>query len=543
MIRNCRVRFIRKTSYQKLPILTILLINVLLLSGLQNVFSQDSIAIKYASTIQESDLKKHLNILASDEYEGRETGKKGQKLAEKYLVKQFKSYGLPPVVDNNSSFLQVFELREEKWGDLNLTIAGKNYQHLKDFYAFGRYNTISDLEQDKIIFLGYGIESDNYNDYENADVKGKVIMIFSGEPVDKKGNSLITGSKQLSSWSTNMRKKITHSLEKNVKAVIIVDEEFESHITTFSKYITHPSVRLASDKEKQQEETFGYAYISPEVAKDIFEGKKKSMEKIRKKISKKKEPFNTTIDKKIRFDFNRISTPLLGSNVLGYVEGTDLKDELVVITAHYDHIGKEDSLIFNGADDDASGTVTVLEIAEAFAKAKREGNGPRRSILCMPVSGEEKGLLGSSYYSDNPVFPIDKTVANLNIDMIGRIDEKHKDKPNYVYIIGSNMLSTELHKINEEANETYTNIYLDYAYNKKDDPNRFYYRSDHYNFAKHNIPVIFYFNGTHEDYHQHTDTVEKINYNILEKRGKLIFHTAWKLANRDKRIVVDVKEQ
>jgi Zn-dependent M28 family amino/carboxypeptidase len=230
---------------------------------------------------------------------------------------------------------------------------------------------------------------------------------------------------------------------------------------------------------------------------------------------------------------------LQGENVLGYVEGSDKKDELVVITAHYDHIGKDDEDVYNGADDDGSGTVAVMEMAQAFAKAKAEGHGPRRSMLFMPVSGEEKGLLGSEWYSEHPVFPLANTVADLNIDMIGRVDTGHTSSPPYVYIIGSDRLSTDLHHINENANATYTKLVLDNTFNNEKDPNRFYYRSDHYNFAKHGIPVIFYFNGVHDDYHQPGDEVQKIRFDLLEQRARLVFHTAWELANREQRIAVD----
>ncbi|MEC7863476.1 MAG: M28 family metallopeptidase [Bacteroidota bacterium] len=231
-----------------------------------------------------------------------------------------------------------------------------------------------------------------------------------------------------------------------------------------------------------------------------------------------------------------------GSNVLGYIEGTDLKEELIIITAHYDHLGKHDSLIFNGADDDASGTAAAMEIAEAFMLAKKKGDGPRRSVLIMPVSGEEKGLLGSKYYTDHPVYPLEKTVANLNIDMIGRLDDWH-DTANYVYLIGADRLSQELHDISETVNEKYIGLDLDYRFNEEDDPNRYYYRSDHYNFAKNNIPVIFYFNGVHEDYHKTTDTVDKIDFKKIETITRLIFLTAWQLANRDERIIVDKIEE
>lgn len=228
-----------------------------------------------------------------------------------------------------------------------------------------------------------------------------------------------------------------------------------------------------------------------------------------------------------------------GENIIGYIEGTDLKDELLVITAHYDHLGtKEDSLIYNGADDNGSGTSAIMEIAQAFMLAKKEGYGPRRSVLIMPVSGEEKGLLGSKYYTENPIYPLENTVANLNVDMIGRIDKYHNNS-NYVYLIGSDRLSTELHEISEAVNDKYINLELDYKFNDEDDPNRYYYRSDHYNFAKNNIPVIFYFNGVHADYHKASDTVEKINFEKIEKIARYIFLTAWEIANRNERPKLD----
>ena len=195
--------------------------------------------------------------------------------------------------------------------------------------------------------------------------------------------------------------------------------------------------------------------------------------------------------------------------------------------------------IYNGADDDGSGTVAVLEIAQAFKEAAEDGNGPKRSILFLHVTAEEKGLLGSRYYAENPIFPMANTIANLNIDMIGRVDEAHKDNPNYVYLIGSDKLSTELHDISEEVNKKYANVTLDYTYNDEDDPNRFYYRSDHYNFAQYGVPIIFYFNGTHADYHRPSDTPDKINYEMLQNRTRLVFHTAWEVANREDRIIVD----
>ncbi|AQX83883.1 M28 family peptidase [Elizabethkingia bruuniana] len=228
-------------------------------------------------------------------------------------------------------------------------------------------------------------------------------------------------------------------------------------------------------------------------------------------------------------------------NILAYIEGSEKPNEIIVVSAHYDHVGMNNGQIYNGADDDGSGTVGVMAIAEAFHKAKKAGHGPKRSILFLHVTGEEKGLFGSSYYSDNPIFPLANTVADLNIDMIGRVDPLHKDNPNFVYVVGSEMLSSQLKEAVEKANKATHNLYLDYKYDDPKDPDRIYYRSDHYNFAKHNIPIAFFFDGIHEDYHKPTDTPDKIDYPLLMKRTQLVFAIAWDLANRPDRIVVDKK--
>ena len=231
-------------------------------------------------------------------------------------------------------------------------------------------------------------------------------------------------------------------------------------------------------------------------------------------------------------------------NVVAIIKGSEKPDEYVVITAHLDHVGVDDTGIYNGADDDGSGTVALLEIAEAFKKAADKGKGPKRSIVFLHVTGEEKGLLGSAYYADNPIYPLENTVVNLNVDMIGRIDPSRREKNrDYIYLIGSDHDSVDLHKLSEQTNAESVNMTLDYRFNDKNDPNRFYYRSDHYNFAKNGIPIIFYFTGTHADYHKITDTPDKIEYDLLEMRSRLIFYTAWNIANRDKRLVVDPKPE
>lgn len=230
-------------------------------------------------------------------------------------------------------------------------------------------------------------------------------------------------------------------------------------------------------------------------------------------------------------------------NVLAFIEGKEKPEEVIIISAHLDHLGVKDGDIYYGADDNGSGTAGLMQIAQAFKMAETDGFKPKRSILFLHVTAEENGLYGSRYYIDNPVFSLENTVCDLNIDMIGRVDQAHANNPNYIYLIGSDRLSTELHYVSETVNEKYYNIDLDYGYNDENDRSRFYYRSDHYNFAKNNIPVIFYFNGTHEDYHLPTDTPDKIDYDLLTLRSKLIFATAWQLANQKNRLVVDKTEK
>ncbi|WP_299392332.1 M28 family metallopeptidase [uncultured Gelidibacter sp.] len=229
---------------------------------------------------------------------------------------------------------------------------------------------------------------------------------------------------------------------------------------------------------------------------------------------------------------------LASQNVVAFIEGSEHPEEIIILSGHLDHLGTSEETTYYGADDNASGTAALMEIAQAFIAAKKEGYGPKRSILFLHLTAEESGLLGSSYYVKHPIFSLNNTVANLNIDMIGRVDPKHDrlQDDNYIYIIGADRISTELHYISEAANTWFTNLNLDYSYNKEDEPNRYYYRSDHYNFAYKGLPVIFYFNGEHEDYHKPTDTPDKINYPLLQKRSQLIFATAWYLANSKHRL-------
>jgi hypothetical protein len=507
-------------------------------------------AVKYANTVTVQDLSRHLHVIASDSMEGRETGERGQRMAAEYIANQFSRIGLTPVsrVNDEPSYYQRFELQRKQWGDVYMTVNGQRKTFLQDFYAMGDFSIPEEVNYD-VAFAGFGIDDDKYSDYKTFNATNKFVVMLAGEPTNPEGKSVLTGTETPSAWAKSWQKKAAAAKERGARACFIVlndsNDQFARQLSLYRNYLTKPSLGLPKDEAVSE---FGVFFIPMSMAAEMLNTTEAKLLKLREPVqpegkkSARRVKGIATSSANVALKAEKTFTPVPTENVLGLVEGTDKKDEILVITAHYDHVGVTNDLVFNGADDDGSGTVAVLELAEAFAKAKAEGNGPRRSILFMTVTGEEKGLLGSEYYANNPVFPLSQTVANLNIDMIGRVDEKHAGNPDYIYIIGSDMLSTELHQINEKANATYSKLELDYTYNGTEDPNRYYYRSDHYNFAKNNIPVVFYFNGVHEDYHQHTDTVDKINFEKMEKITRLVFYTAWEVANREERIKVDVKQ-
>lgn len=505
------------------------------------VFAQDSSSVFYSEFIKAESLKKNLTVLASDEYEGRETGQKGQKMAAEYIMKQFKDFGIPANPKLTNGYYQTFPLSVYQPQQIQMTVNKKEFAQNKDY--FSAYTVLEDAsyQLNEVVFAGYGINTLNYNDYNNLDVKGKTVMIMSGEPFDTKGKSYISQNETASDWSRNYRMKITEARKAEIKVLLVVEKNFKESFKELEHRITSYKMSLANEKRETGKQGMIVISISEEVANVILKSKKNSCEKLQQKISKSGKPLKKKIKTNIVLNVRQETNTVNTENVLAFVEGTDLKDEIIVITAHYDHLGKHDGVVYNGADDDGSGTVAVIELAKAFAKAKKEGKGPRRSMLFMTVAGEEKGLLGSDYYTQDPVYPLANTMCNLNIDMIGRLDKAHAGDPNYIYLIGSDKLSKDLHDISESVNKKHSNLKLDYTYNDEKDPNRYYYRSDHYNFAKNNIPVIFYFNGVHEDYHKETDEVSKIDFAKMEKITRLVFYTAWELANRTERIKLDKK--
>ncbi len=509
-------------------------------SDRRSPLSDDEKQVELAKLITKDGLHRHLSILASDEYQGRETGEEGQKMAAKYIAGVFESYGLP-VINKEGSYYQHFSYIAENWKVIDLKVNGRAFTHLQDYYAFPSKNSNKEISAKEILFLGYGIDDTSYSDYKGVDTKGKVLLVFAGEPF-KNGQSLISKSSTPSEWTTDVNKKLRAAKAHGVEAILIVSDDFKTSMRVARKTI-NSRVRKMGWSENAADNYANSCFVSPKMAKEIFGKGFKKVLKLKKKIDKKGKPRHLTAKAAFSLRQEKKVRALLGENVVGIIEGIDpkLKDEYVFVTAHYDHLGVKFGKIFNGADDNGSGSSSLLMIAKAFAEAKKKGWGPRRTVVIMLVSGEEKGLLGSKYYVEHPLIPLEKTVVDINVDMVGRLDKRHEGNPNYVYVIGSNRLSTELHEIGEEANKKFTKLELDYKYNAEDDPNRYYYRSDHYNFAEKGIPSVFYFNGTHADYHKSTDTVEKIDFEAMANRAKLVFHTAWEIANRDKRIEVDVK--
>ncbi len=522
---------------------------LLIISICTTLYGQDK-STQYAATITAQDLKKHLTYIASDSLEGRDTGSEGQKKAATYISNHFAKLGLQAIVptkDGGKGYYQYFNLYKKGWKDAYIKIGGKKKEFFKDYYPNG-LTSIPEEQSIAVVFAGYGIETEAYNDYKNIDTKDKAVVFFDGEPKDNEGKNLLTKSGEKSEWSekSGVQKKMNIALNHGAKMFFVISETDAAQFTTlaaerkavlsrFNQLNYKPST---TTEKATSNPTF---FVSKEMAAEMLGIKPTKLAKLESNIAQKGETSAGSIkESNISIKVERGEVPVETANILGFLEGTDKKDEVVLITAHYDHVGIQNGVIYNGADDDGSGTCTVMELAEAFAKAKAEGNGPRRSILFMTVTGEEKGLLGSQYYTDkDPIIPFEKTVCDLNIDMIGRIDKEHAPKEDYVYLIGSDKLSSELHQISEDVNKKYINYQLDYTFNDPKDPNRFYYRSDHYNFAKHKIPVIFYFTGVHEDYHRPGDDVEKILFPKYQQIARLVFQTAWELVNRDERIKVD----
>ncbi|MEP7144973.1 MAG: M28 family peptidase [Ferruginibacter sp.] len=503
-------------------------------------FAQIDNALKYAATITAGDLKKQLTIIAGDEMEGRETGTEGQRKAAAYIEDQFKLIGLQPA-DTLKGYQQFYPLYQDSVVSSELTIDGKDAEWGKDYYSQANISETGKFKGQKIIFAGYGIDDKNYSDYTGLDVNGKIVIFFSGEP-KKDGKYLVSGiNSNIESTFPGTGKKIAIAAAKGAIGAFIINT---SHATFTPGIIeSNNKTNVYYPRKNKDSITINHAFLSHAFAATVITNNFDTLLKIAKagKPFEKEWAFESKV--KTSFSYDKYRTTINASNVIGLIEGSDKKDEFIFLTGHYDHLGKRDGKIYYGADDDGSGTCAVIEMAHAFAAAKAAGFGPRRTIVFMAVSGEEKGLWGSEYYSDHPVFPLEKTTADLNTDMVGRTDTERKtdDTLNYVYVIGHDKLSSDLPVINESVNKKYTNLVLDYKFDDPNDQNRIYYRSDHYNFARKGVPILFFYDGMLKaDYHKPTDTIDKINWELYEKRVRMIFHTAWEIANRDGMLKRDI---
>lgn len=493
-------------------------------------------ALDLVAEITGERIKNHLATIASDDFEGRETGTEGNNKAAQYIADRLAAAGIEPPADRSNHYQKVY-FTHYSFEESALSIAGEPAKHLWTYYMPPDRTRDVDITAEEIYFLGYGINDKKYSDYKKVkNNKIKVAVIYLNEPMTEDGQALVTGEYGPSKWNGDLALKLKTAAEYGIEHLLVVDPNFNQTIGRWRQRILNGYLRLGTFNPKEGPTA---TFISPALAKTILDKQQKKVSKFLSKhiAGKAQKPVKIKAPLSFTQQINAATTE--SNNVLGYIEGTDLKDELVVLSAHYDHLGVRGDDVYNGADDNGSGTSTVLTIAETLGRAKQEGNGPRRSVLALFVTGEEKGLLGSRYYTDNPIFPLEQTVADVNVDMIGRVDKRHEDNPNYIYVIGADRISSELHAINEEQNTQHENLLFDYTYNEEDDPNRYYYRSDHYNFAKKGIPSIFFFSGVHKDYHRSTDTVEKILIDKTEKIAKHIFHLLWEISNREKALIRD----
>jgi hypothetical protein len=502
---------------------------VLLMAGLNATAQQNKSAVQFSKTITAADLKKKLTVIASAEMEGRETASAGQRKAAAYIESHFKKLGLTPGAAG--SYQQTYPVYIDTLDKAVFTINGKPFTYGADFSI--ALSQVSDTTASfkEIVLAGYGVTDSIYDDYKDLDVKGKCVLIAEGEPKLENGNYLLTGTNRHSRSASLYTKQA--NARKHGAAIVLFYQQFA------------PATAAVVRK--------GGMYVKPRgaaprglntitIGRTILEAISEGFSKDLDGMIEAGNSLSTTLSTDIRIDLGKQVATLQSSNVIGILPGTDKKDEYVFITGHYDHLGKRgDSIIYYGADDDGTGTAAVIQMAQAFTAAKAKGKGPRRSIVFMTVSGEEKGLWGSDYYVEHPTVDLTKVSADLNIDMIGRIDPSYKgDSTNYLYVIGDDKISSNLTPITDSINKQYLHMELDRKFNDPKDPNRIFYRSDHYNFAKKGIPIIFYFSGLHPDYHRPTDTVDKIRFDLMQQRAKLVFFTAWDIANRDTPLKRDI---
>lgn len=500
------------------------LLLVLLLSTGVAVAQKNDAAAKHAELINVASMKEKLTILASAEMEGRETATPGQKKAAAFIEERFRKMGLKP--GNGDSYQQMYPVYRDELTTKELRVNGQQFEWDQDFSLSMRGLAFGNWSYTSTVFAGYGIvdSANQINDLAGLDVKGKMVIVIDGAPAGYKAPE---GSGRRFFSPASLNGKITAARRSGAAGVLMVTNDFPKKNASATKGEMYLKANTAG---------FPLVNISAKVASALI-GRTTALS-----FDALKAVPKSSYTAELKLVTAKNTENLESSNVIAVLPGTDKKEEYVFLTGHYDHLGKRGEVIYYGADDDGSGTVGVMQMAEAFTTAAKKGDRPRRSIVFMTFSGEEKGLWGSEYYSEHPVYPMEKTSVNLNTDMIGRVDTERKtaDSLNYIYVIGHDKLSSELQVINESVNKQYSGLTLDYKYDDPKDQNQIYYRSDHYNFAKKGVPILFFYDGMLQaDYHKPTDTVDKINFELMEKRTKLVFHTAWVMANKDEMLKRD----
>jgi Zn-dependent M28 family amino/carboxypeptidase len=498
-----------------------------------------------ADYISAQQLKDYLAFIASDEMEGRDTPSRGLDTAARFIATHLSRWGLKPAGDDGSYFQRIAMTQTKIDPALSyVEINGQRFNFGEDFLA----GLTAGSAGGPLVYAGHGwvIKAKSIDAFQGLDMKDKIVVINSGGlPKGMNFNEL--KGKQGEDWEP----PVNAARKRGAKGVIFVPD-FRSLAGWDRSRQTLVERGFSSVDKFQTQNNVAFPTItaSPKLLNALFQGEKQiAMEVFNRSASNDSvEPFEFKADKKVNFTVALKTSPAATQNVVAVLEGSDpvLKNEYVAIGAHYDHVGVgtpvNGDAIYNGADDDGSGTVATLAMAEAFARGPR----PKRSILFIWHAGEEKGLWGSRYFTESPTVPIGQIITELNIDMIGRTkkeDDKPANqplpKPGEIYLIGSKMMSTELGELSESVNKSYMNLAFNYKYDDPKDPEQFFYRSDHYNYARKGIPIIFYMDGSHEDYHRPSDSVEKIDYQNMEKVTRTIYATAWELANRATRPRVD----
>jgi len=509
------------------------LILVLLLFFVFNLlYSQDTLLFHYSGTITKEELSTHVYKLASGEFEGRFTGSHGLIKAEKYIKEEFIASGLEmPVFSGKPSYSQDFTLDHCRWKDQRLLVDGNEFKVGKDFLFL---NDPVDIEgKFPVVFGGFGIEDTAYSDFNDIDVEGKILLVFPGEPFDKEGLSIISGKKELSKKGYYFS-KVAMAIDKGAKGAIIIAKKkanFRKYIKSRTYYDPKPNLVFHSENEESnmQKQAFA-AFMSTKTAARMVNEKPAKLKVALREMESELRTTAGWFTGNILINASSDCIPLKTGNVIGIIEGTDFKNEAVVVIAHYDHLGEAKGKIYYGADDNASGTAAVMEIAEAFAIAAEDGVRPKRTVIFIAASAEELGLYGSRYYSENPIISLDSTYACVNIDMIGRASTRLRETPDY--ISGYAYVSKNILEVSQRGNLA----------SAPDLEDRMEYRvtirggSDHYYFAKYGIPSLFYFTGFHDDYHKITDTPDKILYDRMEKIVRAIFFTTWELANSEEEL-------